>query len=73
MQDGRYDCASSGAGIGLGTKTELAGNDQGAQLALGKIIFGRDQRVFNPMKQALAARGKCLTRAGGGVDCEGKS
>ena len=60
-EDAHEDFSGFRAAHGLGTKTELAGDDGSPQVPFGGIVFRRDQRVIRPVQ--AHAKQKSLTQA----------
>ena len=53
VQDAREDLTGPCAAEGLGTEADLAGDDGGAEVALGLIVVGRDAAVVGPVVEAV--------------------
>src|SRR5580658_5383042 len=51
-QDAHQDFAGPSTLLGLRTKADLAGDDQGTQLAFGAVVVGGDGRLLGPMIEA---------------------
>ncbi len=48
-QDGHQNAPGMGAGVGLGTKADLASNHRGSEVSFGQVIFCRDVSVLGPV------------------------
>ena len=54
MDDGGEEASGVGAGRGVGTEADLAGDDRGSEVSFGLVVMGGNPAVFGPAIEAAS-------------------